>query len=398
MSNDVCSSVLVDGYLYGFDIRDQQTKLHRPSRGQVRCLEFLTGVERWADGSESRAADTNDAPRTSAGTSGTTTPIGHASVIYADGKLIFFNDRGELILARASPSAYAELGRVQVLGGELCWTPPTLSHGRVFVRNHSRAACLVLSRTGSQLEGGARLTVADIPQSTYHDWASLLLPVEREFAMDLPADRELWRSYLVCLAGLFAASALAFIGHWAVSRIDSVWRNDTVRRISPVDLLNGRNTLRTGLMLVFGICGTTVLSGYSQQFVFTWPLSLFGLFHVVVRQASSRSEVFRANRPNRLRARISLFVFLIACLGYYLLCRRLSLAFEWVFLAGFLGAAPILIWERHALAHTPMACPEPVEWARPEPVKWAYIKQTLQLAAAFSAYYLASVALLWVRY
>ena len=43
MSNDVCSSVLVDGFVYGFDIRDVQSKPHRPSRGQFRCIEFLTG-------------------------------------------------------------------------------------------------------------------------------------------------------------------------------------------------------------------------------------------------------------------------------------------------------------------------------------------------------------------
>ena len=30
-------------------------------------------------------------------------PVGHASVIYADGKLILLNDLGQLILARASP-------------------------------------------------------------------------------------------------------------------------------------------------------------------------------------------------------------------------------------------------------------------------------------------------------
>lgn len=283
MSNDVCSSVLVDGYLYGFDIRDQQTKLHRPSRGQVRCLDFLTGVERWANGSESRTADVAEAPQGSGGISGATPPIGHASVIYADGKLIFFNDRGELILARASPSAYEELGRVQVLGGELCWTPPTLSHGRVFVRNHSRAACLILSRAGSKPDGSAKLTVADIPQSTYRDWAALLLPVEPEFAMDLPTDQELWQSYVVCLAGLFASSALALIGHSAVSRI---FRAEN---------LNGRNTLRAGLMLVLGVCGTTVLSGYSQQFIFTWPLSLFGLFHVTFRHP--RSPHSACNHP-----------------------------------------------------------------------------------------------------
>jgi outer membrane protein assembly factor BamB len=373
MSNDVCSSVLVDGHLYGFDIRDQQTKLHRPSRGRVRCLDFLTGVERWADGPQPSAADADDTRPFAAKATGGPAPIGHASVIYADGKLIFFNDLGELILARASPSACTVLGRVQVLGGELCWTPPTLSQGRVFVRNHSRAACLILSLAGSELEGGPRLTVADIPRSTYYDWASLLLPVEREFAMDLPADQELWRSYLACLAGLLAASALAFTGHWALSRIESA------RRFYPVDNFNGRNVLRTGMMLVFGICGTTLLSGSTQHFVFTWPLVLFGLFHVVVRQAGSRSDL---DRTNRLRARISLCVFLATCLGYFLLCRRLGLAFEWIFLAGFIGAAPILIWGRRASANTPAA----------------YFRQTLQLAAAFSAYYLASVALLWVRY
>jgi hypothetical protein len=191
--------------------------------------------------------------------------------------------------------------------------------------------------------------------------------------MDLPENQALWRSYLVCLVGLLAASALVFLGGFAISRITGL------RQSCPADNFNGRNALRTGLMLVFGICGTTLLSGYSQQFIFTWPLVLFALFHVVVRQASSRSDV---SRPDRQRARIALFVFLAACLGYYLLCRRLGLAFEWVFLAGFLGAAPILIWDRQASAHTPTA----------------YIRQTLQLAAAFSAYYWASVAVLWVRY
>jgi hypothetical protein len=50
LSNDVTSSVLVDGFLYGFDIFDAQSKTHRPSRGIFRCVEFLTGEERWAVG------------------------------------------------------------------------------------------------------------------------------------------------------------------------------------------------------------------------------------------------------------------------------------------------------------------------------------------------------------
>jgi hypothetical protein len=48
MSNDVCSSVLDAGFLYGFDISDVQAKLHRPSRGQFRCLDLLSFEERWS--------------------------------------------------------------------------------------------------------------------------------------------------------------------------------------------------------------------------------------------------------------------------------------------------------------------------------------------------------------
>ena len=50
MSNDVASSVLFEGNVYGFDLRDIQTKAQRPSRGSFRCIDFLTGQERWSDG------------------------------------------------------------------------------------------------------------------------------------------------------------------------------------------------------------------------------------------------------------------------------------------------------------------------------------------------------------
>ncbi len=70
--------------------------------------------------------------------------IGHATVIAADGKLILFNDLGELILAKATKERFEQLGRVSVLGGEICWTQPALSDGRLFVRNQSRAACVFL--------------------------------------------------------------------------------------------------------------------------------------------------------------------------------------------------------------------------------------------------------------
>src|SRR5258708_38728209 len=73
MSNDIFSSVVYDGALYGFDLRDVQAKAHRPSRGKFRCLDLATGAGRWE-----------------------TDETGHANVLAADGKLSLFNDKGEL--------------------------------------------------------------------------------------------------------------------------------------------------------------------------------------------------------------------------------------------------------------------------------------------------------------
>ncbi|HBO44350.1 MAG TPA: hypothetical protein DD670_10545, partial [Planctomycetaceae bacterium] len=123
MSNDVASCVLHEGCVYGFDLRDIQTKARRASRGTFRALDFKTGDVLWSD----------ERP-------------GHASLIAADGKLLMLNDRGEAILASASPEAYEELSRANVFGGEICWTAPTLSRGRLYLRSPTRAACLYVGK------------------------------------------------------------------------------------------------------------------------------------------------------------------------------------------------------------------------------------------------------------
>lgn len=138
MSNDIFSSVLLDGAIYGFDLDEAQAKTHRASRGTFLCQDFLTGEKLWSVG--------DPRYRYSPGTSsdGKEPRVGHATVIVADGKLILLNDTGELILARANRERYEELARVTILGGEICWTQPTLFRGRLFVRNHSRVACIYL--------------------------------------------------------------------------------------------------------------------------------------------------------------------------------------------------------------------------------------------------------------
>lgn len=115
MSNDTASSLAVGDALFGFDMRDQQAKAHRPSRGTFRCLDISTGEILWS-----------------------TKDVGHATAAAADGKLFLWTDDGQLILAAFSRDEYRELARVNVFEDEIIWTPPTLSKGRLFLRSPSR--------------------------------------------------------------------------------------------------------------------------------------------------------------------------------------------------------------------------------------------------------------------
>jgi len=53
----------------------------------------------------------------------------------ADGKLVILSEKGELVIADASPEGFKELARAKVLKGT-CWTVPVLSGGRIYCRSH----------------------------------------------------------------------------------------------------------------------------------------------------------------------------------------------------------------------------------------------------------------------
>ena len=70
---------------------------------------------------------------------------GFGGVTAVGDTLLVMSERGELIAAKASPQGYTELARAQVIGGK-CWTIPTVSNGRIYVRNQAgRLVCLDLS-------------------------------------------------------------------------------------------------------------------------------------------------------------------------------------------------------------------------------------------------------------
>ena len=103
LGNHLSTSVHHDGHYYGFDGRVNK------DGGHLGCLDAATGKELWS------------------------APL-RGSLIRAGNRLIIITLTGELVIAAADPHAYRELARSQVLGGT-CWTAPTLSDGRLYVRN-----------------------------------------------------------------------------------------------------------------------------------------------------------------------------------------------------------------------------------------------------------------------
>ena len=101
MRNHHSSSVLVGDHLYGF------------SSAVLTAMKFDTGEIAWKDRS-----------------------VGKGSLVYADGRLYLFSERGVVGLAEATPTGYVERGRFQIQAGNLeTWTHPVVVGGRLYLRD-----------------------------------------------------------------------------------------------------------------------------------------------------------------------------------------------------------------------------------------------------------------------
>lgn len=95
--------VVVDGYLYGSGDKARQW----------RCVDWNTGEEKYVS-----------------------TEIGKGVVIYADGMLYCYSDRGELALVESTPEAFKVVSKTKVnLGSAQHWAHPVINNGRLFVRH-----------------------------------------------------------------------------------------------------------------------------------------------------------------------------------------------------------------------------------------------------------------------
>jgi len=107
MANHMANCVLIDGHLFGYNGNAHP----RSTKVELVCMEWSTGQVKWAERG-----------------------LGCGTVIAAGKTLVLLSDKGELVLAPATPTGFKPTARAQVLGGK-CWTPPALADGRVYCRN-----------------------------------------------------------------------------------------------------------------------------------------------------------------------------------------------------------------------------------------------------------------------
>lgn len=109
MENHFATSVFHEGYIYGFD----ETVLV--------CINASTGEEAW------KARGFNK-----------------GTLIFADGHLIVLGERGNLALVEATPEEYRKIAETQVFDAR-CWTAPSLSGGKLYLRSPQEIICLDFS-------------------------------------------------------------------------------------------------------------------------------------------------------------------------------------------------------------------------------------------------------------
>lgn len=310
LSNDVASSVLVGKTIYGFDLREAQSRLNRPSRGIFRALDWRTGEVLWSANEP-----------------------GHAQLIAADGKLVGFNDRGEVLLFRASGERYEEFGRVAIFPDEVCWTMPALADGKLLLRTQSRAACLYLGRQ-PLMKATESLAVSDIPARRRFD-PTILLGAERDYPATKPEMSDFQRWSWFGVGTILVAGSLAAIIDVLLFRRP---KNDL-----PEQDVSGVNWPLVGFWIavfIAGVAGSRVLHLWRQDYWFTWPLALWAAYQLALAFS------FAGGRATfRSRARLTSYLvgtlFLLLCGLYFHLLRWLGLALEWCFLTGFVLAFPL---------------------------------------------------------
>jgi len=125
------SAVVSEGYGYCISER---------AGGQLMCFDMRDGEIVWSEPSFA--------------------PFG--TLMIAAGKLVVLDEKGDLVIADATPTGYRELARGSVLQGR-SWVMPVLANGRIYAKNNEgKLVCLdVRAQRAGQVRHGLSLQDAD---------------------------------------------------------------------------------------------------------------------------------------------------------------------------------------------------------------------------------------------
>jgi hypothetical protein len=185
-----------------------------------------------------------------------------------------------------------------------------------------------------------------------------LIGAEREYPFELPDLSELISWYVFSIGALAVAALIS----GCVQRMLLMAGREGQWPIAAVFWLS---------VLISGVVATPLGNRFAQEFVFTWPLSLFAAHQLAL--ASLLRNVRPGDRPVAWLGPVTCGLFLIGCLVYFDCTRRLFLIPGWYFL-------PIL-----ALAW-PLAIPAARRIVGPDRF-WSSIAWTF---VAFSAFFWAT--------
>ena len=112
LRNEWQTSMLLEGHLYGMDNVGGAGPITH-----LTCIDAATGKRKWQQAR-----------------------FGKGNLIAADGKLFISTLAGELVVVRANPDRFDELGRATILGGTR--QAPALANGFLFLRDDKEIVCL----------------------------------------------------------------------------------------------------------------------------------------------------------------------------------------------------------------------------------------------------------------
>jgi outer membrane protein assembly factor BamB len=111
LKNKFNSSVLYQGYVYGFD------------EAVLACMDAKTGELKWKGGR-----------------------YGYGQLLLAGSHLVVLTEEGEVVLVRATPEGHQELARFSAIEGRT-WNIPAIDNGLLLVRNTTEMACFRLGKS-----------------------------------------------------------------------------------------------------------------------------------------------------------------------------------------------------------------------------------------------------------